>query len=753
MELIESQKMPERDRSFETYLETLDAEKTIVIIGGGVAGTYMAVNVMADNRLVAPAARIHIVIVEKERFLGGLGIKAIPTFGRSKQLRETWRQFVLAMQHGLVESKEWKSGKVWNPEEKRFELREPRFRVDEFPSVVMADAFCLRVFLNTEVDDALYERIRQKGVMHTIGTGAQIPSVPEKKDPETGEWVPVEGLDLKGIGFANENYFQNKGLAYLYHAKGRTDLQHDVDAVQIGKKNAGNGGGNSGLGDLAKAMMQYEIPRQRLADGRYPTFTVFYHRHPGLLPSLSPNYHPYISAFLDVRQAGSEAPADFDLASFVERLVAVKRQRNALKRESGPVQVMQPGAATPAIKARDINALALVENYIEKEPKRVISKMLLDALAKRTGQQLDLDRIKNAIRRGAAEGTKWEQNMLLALNDIMQRVELPYVVFASGDTEPYSLRPNVHVLVDVYVREIDEVGTLADEQGVCQEELENRKRDFLARFNPADEDLRVLNRVLLEREYPDAMQSLFIFDLRGFTTMEGFLDRDGDGRVDQVKLLEHVQGEALYEEREVPDPDNPGATKRVKGRRVLLGKTATLEQHSLLKGRHFITGEHIVSRRSKANRATVESFDNIYLGIGNKVSVFKGLASRRGAYAVDPETGLIEGEANAYAVGQAWTRNGAFSPTFKSVDAVYPHIRRRLFPLLNRVEAEAPLTQEAGRPARMDNTNVKRLTPFWIRGRLVLSDMSDGPIVTEDGEILTTLAEVRQYEAVKSRGV
>jgi hypothetical protein len=114
VEYTESQKTPERNRLFETYLETLDAEKTIVIIGGGVAGTYMAVNVMADNRLVSPAARIHIVIVEKDRFLGGLGIKAIPTFGRSKQLRETWRQFVLAMQHGLVEGKEWKSGKIWD---------------------------------------------------------------------------------------------------------------------------------------------------------------------------------------------------------------------------------------------------------------------------------------------------------------------------------------------------------------------------------------------------------------------------------------------------------------------------------------------------------------------------------------------------------------------------------------------------------------------------------------------------------------
>jgi hypothetical protein len=287
---------------------------------------------------------------------------------------------------------------------------------------------------------------------------------------------------------------------------------------------------------------------------------------------------------------------------------------------------------------------------------------------------------------------------------------------------------------------------------MSREQLDNRKRDFLARFNPEDEELRILNRVLIEREYPDAMQSLFIFDLRGFTTMEGFLDLDGDGRVDHVKLLEHIQGEEQYEVREVPDPDNPGATKRVKGRRVLLGKTATLEQHSLLKGRHFITGEHIVSRRSIPNRATIESFDNIHLGIGNNVNVFKGLTSHRGAYAVDPKTGLIKGEANAYAIGQAWTRNGAFSPTFKSVDAVYPHIRRRLFPSLNRVEAEAPLTQEEERPARMDNTNVKRLTPFWIRGRLVLSDMSDGPIVTEDGEILATLAEVRQYEAMKSHG-
>jgi hypothetical protein len=383
----------------------------------------------------------------------------------------------------------------------------------------VAEAFCLRVFLNTEVDDILYESIKQKGVIHTIGTGAQIPSVPEKKDPEIGEWAPVEGLGLKGIGFANENYFQNRGLVYLYHEKGRTDLQYDVDALQIGKKNAGNGGGNSGLGDLAKAMMQYEIPRQRLADGRYPTFTAVYHRHPGLLPSLSPNYHPYISAFLDVRQPGPDAPADFDLTAFVERLVVAKRQRNALKLESAPVDVIQPGAATPEIKARDINALALLETYIEKETNRVISKMLLAALSEFAEQQLDLDHIKNAIRRGETEGAKWERNLLLALNDIMQRVDLPYAVFASGDTEPYSLRPNVHALVNVYVSEIDEVRKLAGGQGVSQEQFDNRKRDFLARFHPADEDLRVLNRVLVEREYPDAILSLFIFDLRGFPTM------------------------------------------------------------------------------------------------------------------------------------------------------------------------------------------------------------------------------------------
>jgi len=181
----------------------------------------------------------------------------------------------------------------------------------------------------------------------------------------------------------------------------------------------------------------------------------------------------------------------------------------------------------------------------------------------------------------------------------------------------------------------------------------------------AQEPLLLLNRTILELEYPNELRHLHRANMLGLLTVEAYLDKGGEGQVTHVLLRKHRRG-SLVRDRKTGLP-------------VLL-RSNVVERDNIM--RHRLTKEKLYRWTTEPSEECVElAVDLVIEAIGDVVQPLGDLEMTSWqTLKADPETGRIAGR-TIWVAGQALTQKGkvrdsyvsAFQTVLDMGPVLYPH--------------------------------------------------------------------------------
>ena len=182
---------------------------------------------------------------------------------------------------------------------------------------------------------------------------------------------------------------------------------------------------------------------------------------------------------------------------------------------------------------------------------------------------------------------------------------------------------------------------------------------------PAQGPLVLLNRTILELEYPNELRRLHRANMLGLLTVEAYLDKVGEGQVTHVLLRKHRRG-SLVKDRKTGFP-------------VLLRSNVVDRDHIM---RHRLTKEKLYRWTTVPSEECVElAVDLVIEAIGDVVQPLGDLEMTPWqTLKADPETGRIAGR-TVWVAGQALTQKGkvrdsyvsAFQTVLDMGPVLYPH--------------------------------------------------------------------------------
>jgi Pyridine nucleotide-disulphide oxidoreductase len=182
---------------------------------------------------------------------------------------------------------------------------------------------------------------------------------------------------------------------------------------------------------------------------------------------------------------------------------------------------------------------------------------------------------------------------------------------------------------------------------------------------PARGPLLLLNRTVLELEYPNELRRLHRANMLGLLTVEAYLDKTGEGQVTHVLLRKHRRG-SLVRDRKTGLP-------------VLL-RSNVVERDNIM--RHRLTKEKLYRWTTVPSEECVElAVDLVIEAIGDVVQPLGDLEMTPWqTLKADPETGRIAGR-TIWVAGQALTQKGkvrdsyvsAFQTVLDMGPVLYPH--------------------------------------------------------------------------------
>ena len=177
--------------------------------------------------------------------------------------------------------------------------------------------------------------------------------------------------------------------------------------------------------------------------------------------------------------------------------------------------------------------------------------------------------------------------------------------------------------------------------------------------------LLLLNRTILELEYPNELRHLHRANMLGLLTVEAYLDKGGEGQVTHVLLRKHRRG-SLVRDRKTGLP-------------VLL-RSNVVERDNIM--RHRLTKEKLYRWTTVPSEECVElAVDLVIEAIGDVVQPLGDLEMTSWqTLKADPETGRIAGR-TIWVAGQALTQKGkvrdsyvsAFQTVLDMGPVLYPH--------------------------------------------------------------------------------
>jgi hypothetical protein len=216
-----------------------------------------------------------------------------------------------------------------------------------------------------------------------------------------------------------------------------------------------------------------------------------------------------------------------------------------------------------------------------------------------------------------------DQHIVEALNAVLR---LPDVVQRLPHLEQGSMRLDLHPVWD-----------LGQEKGG-------------ASALPAQGPLMLLNRTVLEQEYPNELRRLHRANMLGLLTVEAYLDKAGQGQVTHVRLRKHRRG-TLVRDRKTGLP-------------VLL-KSNVIERDNIM--RHRFTKEKLYRWTTVPSEECIElAVDLVIEAIGDVVQPLGDLEMTSWqTLKADAETGRVAGRAIRVA-GQALTQKGKVRDSYVS---------------------------------------------------------------------------------------
>jgi NADPH-dependent glutamate synthase beta subunit-like oxidoreductase len=167
---------------------------------------------------------------------------------------------------------------------------------------------------------------------------------------------------------------------------------------------------------------------------------------------------------------------------------------------------------------------------------------------------------------------------------------------------------------------------------------------------PAQRPLLLLNRTLLELEYPDELRRLHRANMLGLLTVEAYLDKAGRGQVTHVLLRRHRRG-TLVRDRKTGFP-------------VLL-RSNVVERDNIM--RHRVTKEKLYRWTTVPSEECIElAVDLVIEAIGDLVQPLGDLEMTSWqTLKADAETGRVAGRA-IWVAGQALTQKGKVRDSYVS---------------------------------------------------------------------------------------
>jgi hypothetical protein len=181
----------------------------------------------------------------------------------------------------------------------------------------------------------------------------------------------------------------------------------------------------------------------------------------------------------------------------------------------------------------------------------------------------------------------------------------------------------------------------------------------------AQEPLLLLNRTILELEYPNELRRLHRANMFGLLTVEAYLDKVGEGQITHVLLRKHRRG-SLVRDRKTGLP-------------VLLRSNVVERDHIL---RHRVTKEKLYRWTTVPSEECVElAVDLVIEAIGDVVQPLGDLEMTSWqTFKADPATGRIAGR-TIWVAGQALTQRGKVRDSYVSAlqtvldmgPVLYPH--------------------------------------------------------------------------------
>jgi NADPH-dependent glutamate synthase beta subunit-like oxidoreductase len=182
---------------------------------------------------------------------------------------------------------------------------------------------------------------------------------------------------------------------------------------------------------------------------------------------------------------------------------------------------------------------------------------------------------------------------------------------------------------------------------------------------PAPGPLLLLNRTLLELEYPNELRRLHRANMLGLLTVDAYLDQAGEGHVTHARLRKHRRG-TLVRDRKTGLP--------------ILLRSNVVERDNIM--RHRLTKEKLYRWTTVPSEECVElAVDLVIEAIGDVVQPLGDLEMTSWqTLKADPETGRVA-ERAIWVAGQALTQKGkvrdsyvsAFQTVLDMGPVLYPH--------------------------------------------------------------------------------